>query len=874
ACSSLETLTLQSNDPDNPLVDVVLSGNALLPPEIELSTISIQDTIPRFGNGIEELSISNIGSSVLNVSSVSAQGVSWLSISPETINIIPNATEIVNLEFNTTDMVQGTYDAIMEIISNDPESPICLVNVTLTVVERVITANFTADLLTGLADLSVSFTNLSVSNSGPITLYEWDFDNDGSIDSNDDEPTYIFEDHGVYSVKLTVSNGSSRESHSLLRENYITVENNSPILIQALPDIVMQEDTTNNELDLSSYFSDPDNDPLSFNVFGNENITVDISDGLVTFSPDENWNGVEEIVFTANDGFGGNCSDTLLVTVEPLGDPPSFINLPTEITFLGQTEYVMNFANYVSDPEQGLSLLTLTITNNVNIDYSIEGLEVTFSVSTNWYGTETITVSVSDGTGRLTTSADMDIKVRDELIAQFEADQTEIMGGETVQFTDLTEGNPNNWIWYLDGDNIEDSNDQSPSFTYNIGGDYSVSLVVQYIDTNNQIVYSDSVQYIDYISVEGTGIPGGSYFGTWELAFSPYNVYGEISIELDDTLHIENDVEVNFMVDSTFVINGTLLADEVSFSPSDVSQWQGLYLNAGSDDSEINNCTFLNAETALEINNSSPTIDGGSISVDVRTLFEFPAVAILGNSSPQISNLEITDYQEGFEINNTSALIAEPNISNAIIKSSETSPPGLETTGIFTDGYVSLQLDNVSIENFDKGVEINSDSPTNYTLYRVDIFRTPGLGFTEGAVGLKLEGLINAQIDSLDIDDYEIGLEFNNPNFSNVIPVVTNTRIRRTSNISRPDTKAIYALGNIDLELQNLEIKNYDIGLKVNNENGISSITLNQAIVYQDSMLQTNEGLYGIQIIGNVTSELDSLNLFQFQNGIELINQT
>ena len=38
----------------------------------------------------------------------------------------------------------------------------------------------------------------------------------------------------------------------------------------------------------------------------------------------------------------------------------------------------------------------------------------------------------------------------------------------------------------------------------------------------------------------------------------------------------------------------------------------------------------------------------------------------------------------------------------------------------------------------DKGVEINSDSPTNYTLYRVDIFRTPGLGFTEGAVGLAI----------------------------------------------------------------------------------------------------------------------------------------
>ena len=69
-----------------------------------------------------------------------------------------------------------------------------------------IIADFTADPVSGMAPLTVNFTNTS---SGAITSWEWDFDNDGTIDSTDESPTFIYTAIGVYTVLLTVSDGTN-----------------------------------------------------------------------------------------------------------------------------------------------------------------------------------------------------------------------------------------------------------------------------------------------------------------------------------------------------------------------------------------------------------------------------------------------------------------------------------------------------------------------------------------------------------------------------------------------------------------------------------------------------------------------------------------
>ncbi len=100
-----------------------------------------------------------------------------------------------------------------------------------------VVADFEANPVSGLAPLEVQFTDLSTcrlialmsitndednhtnsafdelnkdrNSSRDIDSWEWDFDNDGTIDSNEQNPLYSYSEAGLYTVSLTVSDGTS-----------------------------------------------------------------------------------------------------------------------------------------------------------------------------------------------------------------------------------------------------------------------------------------------------------------------------------------------------------------------------------------------------------------------------------------------------------------------------------------------------------------------------------------------------------------------------------------------------------------------------------------------------------------------------------------
>jgi PKD repeat protein len=82
-----------------------------------------------------------------------------------------------------------------------------------------ITADFTATPLSGTAPLQVQFTDLSTAENTTIKSWQWDFDNDGTIDSTIQNPLWYY-DPGIYSVSLTVSDGHISDTET--KENYIT----------------------------------------------------------------------------------------------------------------------------------------------------------------------------------------------------------------------------------------------------------------------------------------------------------------------------------------------------------------------------------------------------------------------------------------------------------------------------------------------------------------------------------------------------------------------------------------------------------------------------------------------------------------------------
>lgn len=81
-------------------------------------------------------------------------------------------------------------------------------NVVVSFLDQVsgVTANFTTDVVRGLAPLTVQFTDTS---AGEPTSWQWDFDNDGNVDATTQNPTYTFTTPGVYSVRLRAASANS-----------------------------------------------------------------------------------------------------------------------------------------------------------------------------------------------------------------------------------------------------------------------------------------------------------------------------------------------------------------------------------------------------------------------------------------------------------------------------------------------------------------------------------------------------------------------------------------------------------------------------------------------------------------------------------------
>jgi len=87
-----------------------------------------------------------------------------------------------------------------------------------TILAETLIASFYGSPTSGVSDLVVDFHDQSV---GYISAWSWDFDNNGSTDSDEQNPTWTYRQAGFYSVKLTVWDGPT--SVTMTRNNYIYV---------------------------------------------------------------------------------------------------------------------------------------------------------------------------------------------------------------------------------------------------------------------------------------------------------------------------------------------------------------------------------------------------------------------------------------------------------------------------------------------------------------------------------------------------------------------------------------------------------------------------------------------------------------------------
>lgn len=85
-------------------------------------------------------------------------------------------------------------------------------------------AGFTATSIAGFLPLKINFIDTTIKpEDKDLVSWEWDFDNDGNVDSNLQNPIAIYDRSGSFTVRLTVTD-SGGNMDTAIKENYITVK--------------------------------------------------------------------------------------------------------------------------------------------------------------------------------------------------------------------------------------------------------------------------------------------------------------------------------------------------------------------------------------------------------------------------------------------------------------------------------------------------------------------------------------------------------------------------------------------------------------------------------------------------------------------------
>ncbi len=212
---------------------------------------------------------------------------------------------------------------------------------------------------------------------------------------------------GTCDLDIVVTDGFCNAVESVV----VTVTNlaDCPVFDTAFDDVTVDEDTpfTASVAEVLTHFSDPDEDVLSLADVDFDLGTVAIEGDLITFTPDEDLNGLGEVSYTVSDGL---CQVTgaMNVNLTPINDAPKFTGVLVERNYLEDDvdDLIIDILNRFTDPEGDTKIFdTAAIVSDsvaVFFDLNIDDDNVAFTVNAageDYNGVFEIAATVSDDQG-------------------------------------------------------------------------------------------------------------------------------------------------------------------------------------------------------------------------------------------------------------------------------------------------------------------------------------------------------------------------------------------------------------------------------------------------------------------------------------------
>ena len=384
----------------------------------------------------------------------------------------------------------------------------------------------------------------------------------------------------------------------------------------------------------------------------------------------------------------------------------------------------------------------------------------------------------------------------------------------------------------------------------------------------------------------------GSVFGIWTLAESPYIVDGDIWIDIGNHLFIESGVQVLFAGDFSFAVNGELeanamIGDNILFAPQETDNiWQGITIGEQFGPIgfvELSRAIYENSINGLRINNGFAQILNSSIHLDSLIVRDSTKVGITINdeSDALVDSCEITGYSTGIKISNTSGSLLTPTIMNSQITNTTESSRNDEI-GISISGLAAPTVNECLIEDYPYGFKITGTGNSTaedpvLTNCRVRNSTESSRDFTL-ITGLAIEDVINIEIDADSIIGYQTGVEFiNNSTRAESTPVLTNCRVRNSTESSRDNEIGISISGLVAGEFDENYIEDYPYGfIHIGNggSNTETPVLTNCRIRNSTESSRDVELITGIYLEDVLDYTIEADTIIGYATGIEMLNTT
>ena len=275
-------------------------------------------------------------------------------------------------------------------------------------------------------------------------------------------------------------------------------------------------------------------------------------------------------------------------------------------------------ANFTADVTSGIAPLTVQFNdastgvildyawdfdNDGIVDSTLQNPEFTYEAA----GTYTVSLTVSNTGGSNTeTKADYIVSVLpDSPVADFSVDVTSGPAPLTVQFTDLTTNKPVSWAWDFESDGIIDSYEQNPAWTYNVAGNYTVTL------TAANLAASDTVTKVNLTSVDN--LPP-----TADFSADPVATLTGSSVQFTG-LSANSPTSWQWDLNNDGIIDSTMQNPNYTYTTAGTYTVNLTVSNPAGNDDEVKTNYIIVREQASPASDFTYTNDGSSVTITKYT---------------------------------------------------------------------------------------------------------------------------------------------------------------------------------------------------------------------------------------------------------------